>query len=79
MSMEKLLELEKKINEYMVEVAEDQIIDTQEIIKLAKHASNIVDEIDKDGIVDDEEEALYERVSAKLKALFKKYDVIDFS
>jgi len=75
MSKAELLELEEKIMKYMVEVAEDQVIDTNEIVNLAMYAREITNKIDEDGIVDDEEQVIYDRVSGKLKELFLKYDI----
>ena len=46
MSKAELLELEEKIMKYMVEVAEDQVIDTNEIVNLAMYAREITNKID---------------------------------
>lgn len=75
MSIETLLELEKKIVRYMDEVVEDEIIDVDEVVKLAKYANEITRKIDEDGIVDQDEQVVYDRVSGKLRELFLKYDI----
>ena len=75
MTMAELMELEKKIMRYMDEVVEDKVIDVSEIVNLAKYANDIVKNIDEDNIITDEEQVVYDRVSAKLKSLFQKYDI----
>ena len=75
MSKADLLELEKKIMKYMNVVAEDEVIDTNEIVQLAMYAREITNKIDEDGVVDDDEQVIYDRVSGQLKELFLKYDI----
>lgn len=75
MPMERLLELEKKINGYMEEVTADNVIDTDEIVQLANYAKEIVNEIDEDRFETDEEKEVYDRVSTKLKELFRNYEI----
>jgi len=75
MSIATLLELEKKIMRYMNEVVEDDIIDVDEVVKLAKYANEITRKIDEDGIVDQEEQVVYDRVSGKLREMFLKYEI----
>lgn len=75
--MDKLFELEKQINEYLEVVVEDNVIDSEEIIQLAKIASSFVSEMEKDGNISPEEQEAYERISIKLKELFRKYEVVD--
>ena len=78
MNLPELLELEKKIMKYMDQVVADDLIEVDEIIQLAKYANEIVQNIDEDGIVDKEEQEVYDRVSEKLKVLFKKYEIEDY-
>jgi len=75
MTMAELVELEKKIMRYMDEVVEDDVIDVNEIVNLAKYANDIVKNIDEDKIITGEEQVVYDRVSAKLKVLFQKYEI----
>ncbi len=75
MTMAELVELEKKIMKYMDVVVEDEVIDVNEIVNLAKYANDIVKNIDEDKIITGEEQVVYDRVSAKLKTLFQKYEI----
>ena len=75
MSMAELMEIEKKIVRYIEEVKADDIIDVDEVVQLAKYARQITQKIDEDGIVDANEQDVYDRVSGKLKELFLKYEI----
>ncbi len=75
MSMAELMEIEKKIVRYIEEVKADDIIDVDEVVQLAKYARQITQKIDEDGIVDANEQVVYDRVSGKLKELFLKYEI----
>jgi len=75
MSKAELLEIEKKIVRYIEEVKADEIIDVDEVVQLAKYARQITQKIDEDGIVDADEQVVYDRVSGKLKELFLKYEI----
>lgn len=75
MSKAELLEIEKKIIRYIEEVKADEIIDVDEVVQLAKYARQITQKIDEDGIVDADEQVVYDRVSGKLKELFLKYEI----
>jgi len=75
MSMTELMEIEKKIVRYIEEVKADDIIDVDEVVQLAKYARQITQKIDEDGIVDANEQVVYDRVSGKLKELFLKYEI----